>query len=147
MSCGWRKLARFIREAPLPFRLGPYLAETTVGMGVLGAVISGTNAMARNAERVRKGAATPAEAVTDVGKEALKNGVVTAATFVAVASLGGELIASVGLTLVIGTTLKYAWDRGYEALEEERLNAGGKRLPAGRKQSVQPQVAVVDRSI
>ena len=42
----------------------------------------------------------------------------TAATFVAVASLGGELAVSVGLTLVIGSTLKYAWDRGYDAVDE-----------------------------
>lgn len=125
----------------MPFRLGPYLAETTVGMSVLGAVISGTNAMAKNAERVRKGAATPAEAATEVGKEALKNGVVTAATFVAVAGLGGELIASIGLTLVIGTTLKYAWDRGYEALEQEQSNAGRKRLPAAKKRAAPQKIA------
>jgi hypothetical protein len=118
-----------VQEDFVPFRLGPYLAETTVGMGVLGAIISGTNAMARNSERVRKGLLTPADAAVDVGKEALKNGVVTAATFVAVASLGGELVASVGLTLVIGTTLKYAWDRGYDALDEERAVAKRKRLP------------------
>ena len=105
-------------EVLLPFRLGPYLAETTVGMGVLGAIISGTNAVAKNAERVRLGTITPADAAIDVGKEALKNGVVTAATFVAVASLGGELAVSVGLTLVIGSTLKYAWDRGYDAVDE-----------------------------
>lgn len=113
----------------MPFRLGPYLAETTIGMGVLGAIISGTNATAKNVERVRKGTITPGDAAVDIGKEALKNGVVTAATFVAVAGLGGELIASVGLTLVIGSTLKYAWDRGYDALDEEARVADRKRLP------------------
>lgn len=117
----------------MPFRLGPYLAETTIGMGVLGAIVSGTNATAKNAELVRTGAVTPSEAALDVGKEALKNGVVTAATFVAVASLGGELIASVGLTLIIGTTLKYAWDRGYDALDEEGAAARRKRLSLQRQ--------------
>ena len=112
----------------MPFRLGPYLAETTVGMGVLGAVISGTNAMAKNAELLKKGSIDPSDAALDVGKEALKNGVVTAATFVAVASLGGELVASIGLTLVIGTTLKYAWDRGYDAIDESRKTPDRKRI-------------------
>ncbi len=86
-------------------------------MGVLGAVISGTNAMAKNAERLRVGSTTEADAALDVGKEALKNGVVTAATFAAVATLGGELVVSVGLTLIIGTAFKYAWDRGYDAAD------------------------------
>ena len=102
----------------MSFELGPYLAETTVGMGVLGAVITGTNAMAKNAELLREGSVTSTEAAADVGKEALKNGVATAATFVAVASFGGELLVSVGLTLVIGTALKYVWDRGYDAIDE-----------------------------
>ncbi len=102
----------------MPFQLGPHLAESTIGMGVLGGLISGTNAVARNAERVRIGSATREEAAIDVGKEVLKNGVATAATFVAVASFGGELLVSVGLTLVIGTTLKYIWDRGYDAVDE-----------------------------
>jgi hypothetical protein len=126
-------LMALFQEDFVPFRLGPYLAETTVGMGVLGAIISGTNAMAKNAERVRRGTVTPADAAVDVSKEAIKNGVVTAATFVAVASLGGELVASIGLTLVIGTTLKYAWDRGYDALDEERAAAKRKRLPKPRQ--------------
>lgn len=96
----------------MPLRLGPYLAESTVGMGILGAIISGTNAIAKNAERVRTGVVTPTDASLDVDKEALKNGIVTATPFVVVASLGGKLLVSVGLTLMMGTTLKYAWDRG-----------------------------------
>lgn len=109
-----------LQEEFVPFRLGPHLAESTVGMGILGAIISGTNAIAKNAERVRTGVVTPTDASLDVDKEALKNGIVTATPFVVVASLGGELVVSVGLTLIIETTLKYAWDRGYDALEEER---------------------------
>lgn len=120
----------------MPFRLGPYLAESTVGMGVLGAIISGTNAIAKNAERVRTGVITPTDASLDVGKEALKNGIVTATTFVVVASIGGELVASVGLTLMIGTTLKYVWDRGYDALEEERRRPINRRVMS-KKRSLQ----------
>ena len=104
----------------MPFRLGPYLAETTIGMGALGAIIGGTNAIAKNVQQVRTGAITETEAVKDIGKEALKNGVVTAATFVTVASFGGELILSVGLTLVIGSTLKYAWDRSYDSIQNSK---------------------------
>ena len=103
----------------MPFRLGPYLAESTIGMGALGAIIGGTNAVAKNVEQVRIGAITEADAVKDIGKEALKNGVVTAATFVTVASFGGELILSVGLTLIIGSTLKYAWDRSYDSINNK----------------------------
>jgi hypothetical protein len=44
---------------------------------------------------------------------------VTAATFVTVASFGGELILSVGLTLVIGSILKYAWDRSYNSINDK----------------------------
>ena len=103
----------------MPFQLGSYLAESTLGMGALGGIISGTNAIAKNAEMVRTGTVTETEAAIDVGKEVLKNGVATAATFAAVATLGGELLVSVGLTLVIGTTLKYLWDRGYDAVDEK----------------------------
>lgn len=108
----------------MPFRLGPYLAETTIGMGALGAIIGGTNAIAKNVQQVRTGAITESEAVKDIGKEALKNGVVTAATFVTVASFGGELILSVGLTLVIGSTLKYAWDRSYDSIQNSKKTNG-----------------------
>ena len=103
----------------MPFELGPYLAESTLGMGVLGGIISGTNAVAKNTEKVRVGSATQTEAAIDVGKEVLKNGVATAATFAVVASLGGELLVSVGVTLVVGTALKYLWDRGYEVVDEQ----------------------------
>lgn len=125
----------------MPFRLGPYLAESTVGMGVLGAIISGTNAIAKNAERVRTGVVTPTDASLDVGKEALKNGIVTSTTFVVVASLGGELVVSVGLTLMMGTTLKYAWDRSYDALEEERRRPINRRVMS-KKRSLQKNVSL-----
>ena len=103
----------------MPFRLGPYLAESTIGMGALGGIIGGTNAIAKNVQQLRTGKITEAEAIKDIGKEALKNGVVTAATFVTVASFGGELILSIGLTLVIGSTLKYAWDRSYDSINDK----------------------------
>ncbi len=110
----------------MPFLLGPYLAETTAGMGAMGAIISGTNAAAKNIERVRDGSASQTEAVIDVGNEVVKNGLATAATFAVVASLGVELVAAVGITLVVGTTLKYAWDRGHDAVEKD-LKKGKKR--------------------
>ena len=88
-------------------------------MGAFGAVIGGTNAITKNAEQLRLGKISEADAVRDVGKEALKNGMVTAATFVTVPSLGGELFLSVGLTLIIGSTLKYTWDRGYDNLHKD----------------------------
>ena len=97
--------------------LGAYLAESTAGMGVLGAIVAGTNATAKNAELLRVGAISETDAVLDIGMEALKNGVATALTFGTVAAIGGELIASIGATLVIGATLKYFWDRGAEHLE------------------------------
>ena len=117
----------------MPFRLGPYLAESTIGMGALGAIIGGTNAIAKNVEQVRTGKITEAEAVKDIGKEALKNGVVTAATFVTVASFGGELILSVGLTLVIGSTLKYAWDRSYDSINDKnKVQSAAKNKKKGQ---------------
>ena len=131
---------RPLQEMSLPFQLGPYLAETTVGMGVIGAIISGTNATAKNVERLRKGSVSQTEAVLDVSNEALKNGVATAATFAVVASLGVELVAAIGFTLVIGTTLKYAWDRGHDAVEKD--------LKRGRKRPVKkaPQLRVAKAS-
>jgi hypothetical protein len=122
----------------LPFLLGPFLAETTAGMGVMGAIISGTNATAKNVERVRNGSASQTEAVMDVGNEALKNGLATAATFAVVASLGFELVAAVGLTLVVGTTLKYAWDRGHDAVEADLKK--GKKRPVRQKRPVKKAV-------
>ena len=56
----------------MPFRLGPYLAESTIGMGALGAIIGGTNVIAKNVEQVPKGTITESEAVKDIGKEKLK---------------------------------------------------------------------------
>lgn len=103
----------------LPFLLGPYLAETAVGMGVMGAMISGTNAAAKNVERVRTGSISETGALIDLGNEVVKNGVATAATFAVVASLGVEIVAAVGVTLIVGTTLKYAWDRGRDAVEKD----------------------------
>jgi len=101
----------------LPFRLGPYLAKSTIGMGCPWRYNWRNECDSKNVEQVRTGKITEAEAVKDIGKEALKNGVVTAATFVTVASFGGELILSIGLTLVIGSTLKYAWDRSYDFIK------------------------------
>jgi hypothetical protein len=97
--------------------LGPYLAESIPGMGALGAIVAGTNATARNIQRLRDGAVSESEAILDIGEEALKNGVATALTFAVVGAIGGEVLASVAATLVVGSSLKFLWDRGSDYVE------------------------------
>jgi hypothetical protein len=111
----------------MPIRLGPLLAETPLGMGVLGAVVSGSNAAAKNAHLLRKGSTRHLDAARDVGNEALKGVVVTTAGAAVITSFGGGLLTSLGATLVIGTLGKYAWDRGCQSVADR----GGKtRAPA-----------------
>ena len=98
--------------------LGPYLAESTTGMGVIGAIVAGTNATAKNVELLRNGSISETDAALDIGEEALKNGLATALTFAVVGVIGGELIASIAATLVIGTSLKFLWDRGSDYVEK-----------------------------
>lgn len=113
----------------MPFRLGPYLAQSPIGMGALGAIVSGSSAAAKNAELLRKGTVSQSEALLDVSNEALKSAVVSAATSVIVLSVGGELALSLGLTLLIGTTGKYFWNRGKETASEKIKLRGKKLLP------------------
>lgn len=95
-------------------QLGPFLAESVPGMGILGGIVGTTNAIAKNVERVSRKTVSGKDALLDIGQEGFKNGLATALTFAAVGSIGGELIVSVGATLIIGSTLKYLWDRGFE---------------------------------
>jgi len=112
-------------------------------MGILGATVGGTNAIAKNAERLRLESVSEAGAAIDVGREALKNGVATALTFAVVGSIGGELIVSVGATLIIYWTLKYLWDRCAESVEasantpQRRVAAPGRRAMPSRSASRQ----------
>jgi hypothetical protein len=87
-------------------------------MGILGAIVAGTNATAKNVELLRQGSISETDAVLDIGEEALKNGLATALTFATVAVIGGELIASVAATLVIGASLKFLWDRSSDYVEK-----------------------------
>ena len=83
------------------------LPKSIPGMGILGAIVGGTNAIAKNAELLRAGSISQTDAALDTGKEALKNGVATALTFAVVGAVTSELAVSIGVTLVLGTTLKY----------------------------------------
>ncbi|CAA7622599.1 magnetosome protein MamC [Magnetospirillum sp. SS-4] len=107
----------------MPFHLAPYLAKSVPGIGVLGALVGGAAALAKNARLLKEKRITNTEAAIDTGKETIGAGLATALSAVAATAVGGGLAVSLGTALVAGVAAKYAWDRGVELVEKE-LNRG-----------------------
>ncbi|OSM08655.1 magnetosome protein MamC [Magnetofaba australis] len=101
------------------FNLAQFLTTSASGTGVLGAVVGGSAAIAKNIHLYNKGLVSPEEAAIDSGKEAAGAGVATAVSAVAAGAVGGGLVVSLGTALVAAVAGKYAWDRGAEYLEDQ----------------------------
>ncbi len=101
--------------------LAAYLAQSTAGIGVFGALVGGTGAAAKNIKDSRDGLITPTEAVIDTTKETAGAGVATMASAVAVGAVGGGLALSLGVAVVAGTGAKFFWDRAMEQIDSRFL--------------------------
>lgn len=93
------------------------MASTTAGIGVIGAIVGLSGAAAKNIKDHRDGLIPAKWAFYDTGKEGLGAGIATAASAVAVGSVGGGLALCLGTAVVAATATKYVWDRGVEKLE------------------------------
>lgn len=101
----------------MAFHLVPYLAKSVPGVGILGAIVGGAAAMAKNAHLLRDGKISGRDAAIDTGKETVGAGLATAFSAVVVGAVGGGLAVSLGVAVVAGIAGKYVWDRGVEYVE------------------------------
>ena len=97
--------------------LAHYLAQSASGVGVLGAIVGGSAAAAKNYKDNKDGLITTKEAVYDTTKEAAGAGIATAISAVAVGVVGGGLMLSIGTAFAVAAGTKYAWDRTMEEVD------------------------------
>ncbi|MBF0336057.1 MAG: magnetosome protein MamC [Alphaproteobacteria bacterium] len=102
----------------MPFQLAAYLAKSVPGVGVLGAVVGGAAALAKNAHLVREGRMDARGAAIDTAKETAGAGLATALSAVAAGAVGGGLVVSLGVAVVAGVAGKYAYDAGLRFVED-----------------------------
>jgi hypothetical protein len=103
----------------MPFHLAPYLAKSVPGVGVLGAIVGGAAAVAKNAQLLKAGKVSQREAAIDTGKETVGAGLATAFSAAAAGAVGGGLVVSLGVAVAAGIAGKYAWDRCAEYVEAQ----------------------------
>lgn len=99
--------------------LAATLAQSASGVGVLGAIIGGAAAAAKNYRDVTEGQVSARDAVYDTTKEAAGAGVATLFSAIAAGTVGSSLILTIGTAFVAGAGAKYAWDRALEQLENQ----------------------------
>ena len=95
-----------------------YLSQSTASIGVLGGIVGGTAAAAKNIKSLKNGEISQSEAALDVGKETVGAGVATAAAAVAAGMVGSSVLISAVTVIGVGTGAKYFWDMGVEKIEE-----------------------------
>nr|CRH04702.1 Magnetosome protein MamC [Candidatus Magnetococcus massalia] len=102
------------------FNLAMYLAKSAPGVGVLGGVVGGSAALAKNLKAKQDGAdISTEEIVIDTSKEALGAGVATTISAYTVGVVGGGLVLSLGTAFAAAVAGKYAWDYGVEKVEQK----------------------------
>ena len=111
----------------MSFKLAPYLAQTVSGIGILGGIVGGAAALAKNARLLQDKKVSRTDAAIDTGKETVGAGLATAFSAVAAGAVGGGLAVSLGTALVAGVAAKYLWDAGVELVEKEM---GSRKAPA-----------------
>ncbi len=107
----------------MSFQLAPYLAKSVPGVGVLGGIVGGAAALAKNARLLHENRITKTEAAIDTGKETVGAGLATAFSAVAAGAVGGGLAVSLGTALIAGVAAKYLWDVGMQVVEKELSTA------------------------
>lgn len=114
----------------MSFQLAPYLAKSVPGVGVLGGIVGGAAALAKNARLLQENRITKTEAAIDTGKETVGAGLATAFSAVAAGAIGGGLAVSLGTALIAGVAAKYLWDVGMQVV--------GKELSSATKAAAEP---------
>ncbi|MBF0268817.1 MAG: magnetosome protein MamC [Alphaproteobacteria bacterium] len=103
----------------MPFHLAPYLAKSLPGVGVLGGIVGGAAALAKNLHLLQAGKVSSKEAAIDTGKETVGAGLATALSAAVAGAVGGGLVVSLGVAVAAGIAGKYAWDRAVEYTEAQ----------------------------
>lgn len=113
----------------MSFNLAMFLARSVGGVGVLGGVVGGSAALAKNIRKKNAGEITNQELAIDTGKEAVGAGVATAFSAFVAGLVGGGLVVSLGTAFAAAAAGKYAWDYGIELAEEQiRLKLNEQRV-------------------
>jgi len=106
------------------------LAQSTSGIGVIGAIVGGSAAAAKNYKDNQDGLVSTKDAVIDTSKEAAGAGVATAVSAIAAGAVGGGLLLSIGTAVIAAAGAKYAWDRGMEQVESQLNKSDADELDA-----------------
>ena len=100
--------------------LAMLLSKGTSGLGVLGGVVGGSIALAKNLKKRQNGdAISNREIAVDTGKEAVGTGVATAFSAFTVGVVGGGLAVTLGTAFAAAAAGKYAWDYGVDYVEAQ----------------------------
>ena len=103
----------------MALHLAPLLFRSVPGGGVLGGIVGGSAAVAKNLKARKDGAhISNAEIAQDAAKEAAGAGAATAFSVYVVGIVGGGLVISLGTAFAAAVAGKYFWDLGMERLEE-----------------------------
>ncbi len=126
-------------------KLAAYLAESAGGVGVLGAIVGGAGALAKNYKSNMDGEISTQDAIYDTAKEATGAGVATWISALAVGAVGGGLFVSITTAVIAAAGVKYAWDLGAGQVEET-LGINKEEKPvtpsAPNLVPVEPQVSI-----
>ncbi|MBF0359162.1 MAG: magnetosome protein MamC [Magnetococcales bacterium] len=101
----------------MSFNLAMFLAKSVGGVGVLGGIVGGSAALAKNIKKKREGTISNREIAVDTGKEAVGAGVATAFSAFSAGLVGGGLAVSLGTAFVAAAAGKFAWDYGVDFIE------------------------------
>ncbi|MBF0193739.1 MAG: magnetosome protein MamC [Magnetococcales bacterium] len=104
----------------MSFNLAMVLAKSVGGVGVLGGIVGGSAALAKNIKKKRAGEEiSNKDMAIDTGKETVGAGVATAFSAFSAGVVGGGLAVSLGTAFVAAVAGKYAWDYGVDFVEEK----------------------------
>lgn len=106
----------------MPFHFASMLAHSSSSLGILGAVVGGSIATAKNYKAVQDGSIDYTDAAVDVGKETLGAGVATTMGVVATGVLGGGFVVSLVTVMAVASGTKYAWDRVVDNIDKDSLH-------------------------
>lgn len=104
------------------------LSQSTSGIGVIGAIVGGSAAAAKNYKDNKDGLISTKEALYDTSKEAAGAGVATAVSALAVGVVGGGLLVSIGTAVAVAAGAKYAWDRSMEEVDKKVITSDADEL-------------------
>ena len=113
----------------MAFHLAQFLAQSSGGVGVIGAIVGGSAAAAKNYKNYKDGTVSGADAVKDVTKETTGAGVATAVSAVAAGIVGGGLAVSLITAVAVAFGTKYVWDRAMETVFRQLPSDDRERLP------------------